>query len=213
MYSLCIEIGEAAPGPPHRGARNPIFGPLKTAGFIVKIGADIVDPDVPIAVEAGTDYKITVTSLSGQQQFRGTLIILSKPATLMLDRLTLPADSVLRMSDICPDVARSGVTHQNNELKTSVETTMKFDKAYGEVLLDVNVVVVNREISQGGSYFYWSQFKLNVAGGVTAAPVAAPIKKPKCGLFRRGLFCPFTACGFFGRLIYGKEFCVGFYEK
>ena len=36
------------------------------------------------------------------------------------------------------------------------------------------------------------------------APVRAPVKHPvkkSCGLFKLNLFCPFTGCGFFGRLL------------
>jgi hypothetical protein len=41
---------------------------------------------------------------------------------------------------------------------------------------------------------------------IVRAPVPAPIKK-ECGLFGEGIFCPFTFCGFFGRLLFGKRNC------
>jgi hypothetical protein len=33
------------------------------------------------------------------------------------------------------------------------------------------------------------------------APTIAPARATTCGLFRRGIFCPFTLCGFFGRWV------------
>jgi hypothetical protein len=41
------------------------------------------------------------------------------------------------------------------------------------------------------------------------APVPVPVPAPgrKCGLFHKGIFCPFTFCGFFGRLIFGSKNC------
>jgi hypothetical protein len=41
---------------------------------------------------------------------------------------------------------------------------------------------------------------------IVRAPVPAPIKK-ECGLFREGVLCPLTFCGFFGKLILGKRNC------
>jgi Reeler domain len=206
---LCI-VGASAPGEPHReDDRNPQTGPLNTAGFIVKVGNEMLDTAATITLRAYQDYVVTLTSVDGQKEFRGALMILSKPGvpTLGLFKLQPEQESKLKVSDICEDYYRSGVTHIDSDLKTSVEATVKFDENYDEIFLDVNVVVINRQISEGsegGSSFYWDQFKLKVEGA-TPAPSQAPA--PKCGLFRLGIFCPFTLCGFLGQLLFGSVGC------
>jgi hypothetical protein len=115
-----------------------------------------------------------------------------------LFKLQPEQESKLKLSNVCDDEFRSGVTHFNNDTKTSVEATVKFDENYDELFLDVNVVVSNRVTAEGGSFFYWDQFKLKVEGATPA---------PKCGLFCLGIFCPFTLCGFLGRLLFGSVRC------
>jgi hypothetical protein len=85
---------------------------------------------------------------------------------------------------------------------------MTFEKNYDEIFLDVNVVrvVLNREVDKGGSFFYWDQFKLKVESA-TPAPAPAPSPEPKCGLFRLGIVCPFTLCGFLGQKLFGSVGC------
>ena len=200
-------VGVAAPGSPHTSpGRSPQTGPLAIAGFIVKIGDQILDANTPITLQAYQDLRIVVTSESGVQPFKGALVIVSKVGldTQNTFSLTPEDETKLQISPACPSFARDGVTHIDNELKTSVEATMRFDENIQDLLLDVNVVVINKGVSEGGSFYYYSQYKINVEGA-TSPPSSTPIKK--CGLFGLGFFCPVNACGFFGRLIYGDDFC------
>jgi hypothetical protein len=74
---LCI-VGASAPGEPHReDDRNPQTGPLNTAGFIVKVGNTTLDPAKLTRLRAHQDYTLTLTSVDGQKEFRGALMILS----------------------------------------------------------------------------------------------------------------------------------------
>ena len=200
-------LGKSAPGDPHTSiGRRPQTGPLAGAGFIVKIGDEILDIETPITVNAYEDIRVTVTSEGGEQPFRGALLIVSKAGNSTVDAFSLTtADATkLQINTLCPSNAASGVTHVDNEIKTSVEATMRFDENFQDLILDVNVVVINRLVSEGGSFYYYSQYKINVQG---ATPPPTPAKNRRCGIFRLGLFCPFSACGFFGRLIYGDDFC------
>jgi hypothetical protein len=204
-------IGEAAPGNPHTAAeRSPLTGPLSMAGFIVKIGDETLNTSTPITVQAYEDLRVEITSESGEQPFRGALMIVSKTGGVIEEAFTLnEADaSKLQINTLCAPSAASGVTHVNNELKTSVGATLRFDENIQEVLLDVNVVVINRIASEGGSIYYYSQFKINVIGA-TPPPTRTPTRTPtrKCGIFGLGLFCPFKKCWFLYRLIFGDVSC------
>jgi hypothetical protein len=201
------ELGKASPGDPHTSAgRRPQTGPLAGAGFIVKIGDQTLDVGTPITVQAYEDIRVVVTSVGGEQPFRGAMVIASKAGldTAGTFSLTTEDATKLQISPLCVTKAADGVTHVDNELKTSVEAMMRFDDNIQELQLDVNVVVINKVLSQGGSFYYYSQYKINVQG---ATPPPTPTSIRKCGLFGLGFFCPFSACGFFGRLIYGDDFC------
>jgi hypothetical protein len=160
-------------------------------------------------LQANVDLPVVVTSDTGEQPFRGALVIASKPGVTIENVFSLSDAELakLQISTICPSLNADGVTHVDNELKTSVEATLRFDENIQELLLDVNVVVINKILSLGGSFYYWSQFKINVEGATAAPTPSRPRLFDGCGLFRLGLFCPVTACGFFGRLIYGDDFC------
>jgi hypothetical protein len=113
-------IGESAAGSPHRqDDRNPQTGPLNTAGFIVKVGDQILSTATPITLQTNIDYPIVLTSVSGQKNFRGALMILSQPlvATTGLFTLQPEQESKLQISPFCEEDLRSGVTHINNNMK------------------------------------------------------------------------------------------------
>ena len=197
----------AAPGNPHTSAgRSPQTGPLAIAGFIVKIGDVILDTNTPITVQAYQDLRVVVTSEGGEQPFRGALVIVSKPGISTVGSFSLTTDGTTKLqsqSELCFSLKADGVTHIDNELKTSVEASLTFDENIQEVLLDVNVVVVNRMVSDGGSFYYYSQYKINFEGA-TASPTVTPVCRGFLGI---GIFCPFLFCGFFRRLLLGNRDC------
>ena len=208
-------LGVAAPGNPHTSAgRSPQTGPLAIAGFIVKIGDVILDTNTPITVQAYQDLRVVVTSEGGEQPFRGALVIVSKPGIPILNAFSLTTNDETKLQSqnaTCAPLNADGVTHVDNEIKTSVEATLNFDQNIQELLLDVNVVVVNRIVSNGGSFYYYSQYKINVEGA-TSSPTLAPIRGgigggSGCGLLGLGIFCPTSFCGFFGRLLLGDRDC------
>ena len=201
--------GKAAPGDPHTSAgRNPQTGPLSLVGLIVKIGDVILDAATPIVVKPNEDLRVVVTSPEGNTTFRGALLIVSKIGFVADGTFSLTAADAtkLQISTVCPTTAASGVTHVDRELKTSVEATIRFDENVQDLLLDVNIVLINRLVSEGGSAYYYSQYKINVEGP-TKAPTVAPTGGSNCGLFGLGIFCPFSFCGFFGRLLLGPRDC------
>jgi hypothetical protein len=116
--------------------------------------------------------------------------------------------SKVKISDPCLELGYGGITHMNPELKSNVTTTMMFDQNYDDLRFDVNIVVMNRNILEGGSAYYYSQYTMKVEGAVDAAtksPTAAPTRG--CGIFALSLFCPLTFCGFFSRLLFGSDGC------
>jgi Reeler domain len=199
------EVGKAAPMSLHLAAsRNPTTGTLLSANFIVKIDGVVLDPDATNEIQANRELEVVITSDTGQQAFKGALMIVSKSALLTTDIFTLSTAQAtdLQLNALCPNEGRSGVTHVDNNVKTSIAATMQFDENIDDLKFDVNVVVQNND---AGSFFYWTQYTLKVVGA-TAPPTAAP-RSRGCGLFGFNLFCPFTLCGLFGRLIFGDDFC------
>ncbi len=200
-------VGKATPQSLHIDPpRKHVLGSLESAGFIVTINEVVLTADTVIELQAYEEVRVVATSEGGEQQFRGALLIASKTGANMAGTFSLSTTEAIKLkaSDSCPSILADGVTHVDNELKTSVEASMTFRENFQDLLLDVNIVVINRSLSLGGSFFYWSQYKVNVAG---ATPAPTPASTRGCGLFGFGFFCPYTGCGFFGRLIYGDDFC------
>ena len=207
------DIGEAAPGSLHQSPfRQPETGSLAAGGFQVLLDDAALDPAVPKAVSANQDIQVRVTSLDGTKEFRGVLLILSQAgfsSTIGAFQLTTDEELAVQISGPCIDDGYAGITHVNNDLKSNVTASMIFDKNYGDLKFDVNIVVQNRGPGQGGSQYFHSQYSMKVEGGAssaTAAPATAPTNL-SCGLFGGGIFCPLTLCGFFGRLLLGSDRC------
>ena len=206
-------INEASPDSLHTFfLREPQTGSLSTGGYHVLLDDDDgpLDPAVPITVKANSEIRVVVTSIDGQKEFRGILLILSQVGFSTIGTFQLTTEDELakaKISDPCLQLGYGGITHTDAELKSNVTTTMMFDKNYDNLKLDVNIVVMNRNQNEGGSQYYYSQYSLKVEGAdevATKAPTAAPTT---CGLFGRSLFCPLTFCGFFSRLIFGSDGC------
>jgi hypothetical protein len=198
--------GASAPGEPHflpEPGKTIATGPLEDAGFIVTIDGVLLEPGVPLDVQAYEDLQVVMTSSSGIQPFKGALMVVSKEGLDTRGAFIETGLSGLQLNFICEfDFTRSGVTHLNNDIKTSVSATMRFTENIADLLFDANIVVVNNAQE---SFYYYTGYTINVVGA-TSPPTRAP-RRRKCGLFGLGLFCPFTACGLFGRWLYGDDFC------
>jgi hypothetical protein len=201
-------VGKASPNGAHLQAeRNPRNRHLDEGLFYIQVGGTILnDTNVTYDVNANEDILIILTSTDEAQIFRGILLVASSIGSNLTGELFLEGDeqsSLLRqMNATSCEAGRAGVTHIDNEIKTSVEATLNLKANYNPLLLDVNIVAVN---NARNSIFYYDQYKLRVSG---APPTRAPTIRPNCGLFRQGFLCrPKIAfpkiifCGFFGRLI------------
>jgi hypothetical protein len=216
-------IDEAAPGPPHRVAYTsgtftliPRTGPLSDGAFIVTLNGVTLDPAVSTAINALQSYTIAVTSEDGLQSYKGVLVIASSKSTNFTSAVLQPVGPLLQASTPCAVLRRAGVTHISAVSKTTSSSTLNVPTNVADLKLDVNVVVANNEVQ--GSIYYYNQYSLTVTGASPTAPTPAgspastpnmsPVKAPiKCGLFGLSIFCPFTFCGFLGRLIFGTRNC------
>jgi hypothetical protein len=206
------EINEASPGSLHTlFLRQPKTGSLSVGGFQVLLNNEPLDTAIQKTVNASETMSVVVTSLDGQKQFRGILLILSQVGFSTIGTFQLTTDDELakvKISDPCIQAGYGGITHIDAELKLNVTTMMKFDQNYDDLKFDVNIVVMNRNLFDGGSEYYYSQYTMKVEGAndvATKSPTPAPTRG--CGLFGRSMFCPFTFCGFFSRLILGSDGC------
>ena len=201
-------VGMATPQAPHTDpSRKPVTGTLESAGFVVKIDDVVLTADTAIELAAYQPVRMVVTSEGGEQPFRGALLIASNAGVNMAGTFSLTTDDAtkLKASDSCPLINADGVTHVDNELKTSVEASMTFQQNVQDLLLDVNIVVINRELFVGGSFYYWSQYKIDVADSPSSAP--SPSGGSGCLIFLGvRFFCP-NFCGFFGQLLLGPRNC------
>ena len=205
-------VGVASPDSLHTFIlRQPTTGSLNVGGFQVLLDDEPLDPTMPKIVQANQEIKVVVTSLDGIKQFRGLLLILSQVGFSTLGAFQLATDEEIakaKISDPCIESGYGGITHVNADLKDNVTKTMLFDENYDDLRFDVNIVVQNRNAFEGGSYYYYSQYSMKVEGAestATKSPTVAPTRG--CGLFGLTFFCPLTFCGFFARLLFGREEC------
>lgn len=186
----CV-VGVANPQDLHLAlARNPKTGEIQVGGF------DVFLNDVKLAFtntpanktfEFGIeeDQKLTIKAENGNR-FKGVLLLLSKDGTDAFTGL-LPLDP-LKAAPGCVGTPVAGVTHSERSVKTSANSTLRWDGEDGDVLLlDVNIVVQNNVT---GSFYYYSQYRLKAV-----VPESPPVN---CGLFGLGFFC---RCGFFRKLL------------
>ena len=207
-------IGVASPDSLHTfPTRDPMTGSLAAGGFQVLLDDEALDPATPRTVQANQKVNVLVTSLDGIKEFRGILLIVSQvgfSSTIGAFQLTSDEElAMVQISEPCIESGYGGITHLNSDLKSNVTASMMFDKNYDDLRFDVNIVVQNRRAGEGGSRYYYDQYSMKVEGGAssaTAAPSMAPTNL-SCGLFGRGIFCPLTLCGFFGRLLLGSDRC------
>jgi hypothetical protein len=190
-------IGAAAPEDTHLST-NSVTGPLSVGKFIVTLDGVTLDPAVSTAINASQSYTIAVTS-NGDRQYKGVLVIASSASTNFTSAVLQPVGPLLQASTPCAVISRAGVTHNSAALKTTSSSTLNVPKNVADLKLDVNVVVANNDVQ--GSIYYYNQFSFTVT---TPAPVKPRIR---CGLFGLSIFCPFTFCGFLGRLIFGSKNC------
>jgi hypothetical protein len=197
--------GSAAPQSLHLQRPNIVTGSIAKGEFLVKFNGVDISNQTSITVVTGADVIVELTSATGLP-FKGALLIVSKTAVDVSGKFTLSTAQAtdLKISDICPSEGKSGVTHVDRNIKTSVATTMKFDQTYDDLFFDVNVVVVNNDTD---SFYYHSQYTFDVVAGATAPAGAPTTGSSKCGIFGLSIFCPLTFCGFFGKLLFGSENC------
>lgn len=101
----------------------------------------------------------------------------------------VPVSPLTKESIGCENFALASLVHEEPSEKQNLPGKF-FWPVEGQVLyLDVNIVRNNNQTA--GSQYSFSQYVLQTA----------TIQAPSCGLLGLSIFCPFTFCGIFGRLL------------
>jgi hypothetical protein len=131
--------------------------------------------------------------------FKGILVILSGGNPEKRDEINTKIPGGLRATGVgtedsigCENFGVASISHTERSEKKSLTGTLYWPVPNQKLYLDVNIVKNNNETAK--SQYYYTQFILQ--GGVRPDP--AP---PRCGLLGLSIFCPFTFCGVFGRLL------------
>jgi hypothetical protein len=161
------------------------------------------------------------------EPYRGVLLLLHQSSSgLDMSKALVPL-GMYQSAPGCLGTLVAGVTHQEDAFKnqTLPIALLRYNVVATGIKLDVNVVVANNSTH---SLYYYTQFTLDAVASPTAAPTKSPTKRPtlaptrrptmpptkapvttvplssspsSCGLFRRGIFCPLSGCGWIGRLL------------
>jgi hypothetical protein len=159
------------------------------------------DPAFANLFQFGAELKLTLQSGPGQY-LKGLLVIASGGDSNNVSGFDTRTPRALIITDTnrtrepigCVNQTVSAVGHNSRSQKRSVSMTLQWPTSGQLFYLDVNIVRNNNLTA--GSQYYFTQYTM-ISG--TKGSVS-PTKKP-CGLLRLGFFCPFTLCGFFGKLL------------
>ena len=166
---VCI-VGGPAVRASHTSNPNNITGAIEAALFAVKIGNKTLNSTAVNAIAATVDLPVELTSTNGTE-FRGVLVVLNGNNSLVSNLFISPNSTDYKAQVNCSTAGDAGFTHISNGLKSNFTATMNLP--YSEsAFLDVNIVVVNREIS----IYYHTRYMLlgDPAPPTTKSPTKAP---------------------------------------
>jgi hypothetical protein len=174
--------------------RNPRTGDLSSNGFEVYLNGTLLESGnitSPTLFRAHMNNDLVVKAVNGT--FRGILMLLYQPAVNVHEGEGLTPKSPLQAATGCAGTLTSGVTHTENSQKEEANAIIHYDTTEGVATLDINIVVANNDVD--GSAYFFQKYYLQAFGEEEEH------EEKKCGLFGLSFFCPFTGCGFFGRLL------------
>ncbi len=153
-----------------RSAQHGSFGrgdPIAQGGFTITIGGMSPSLGNTLDLNVGQEYNVKIERTNGS--FRGLLFRLPGPNVF-----SIPAASGADGFQLHPscDADVSAVTHSNNDDKSLLEFTLKYESA-GEKILDVTTV-----ITKSAGNWYHSSYLLNFLEVPTSTPTKAPTLMP-----------------------------------
>lgn len=168
-----------AVGGPHLD-ENAITGSLEDFGLRISVNSDELESSGTISVPANSENMISLFAEAPEagSEYRGFLFRLSHPdGVSTLDLLDIPESSAdeAQVAAVCTDIDVAGITHVNNEPKTSMSVTMNVPEATDGLVLDVTAVIWNRLVNETFvSEYYYSQYQINVEASAegTTMPTA-----------------------------------------
>jgi hypothetical protein len=196
--------------------RNPRTGDIQSNGFDVYLNNTLIQPGsrlFPTYFKAHVNLNVTVKSRTGER-FRGILLLLHQPGVNVHIGEGLLPRRPFKEAVGCGGTNISGVTHAENSFKSEANAILHYDTTTGVCILDVNIVTANNEVD-GSSYFFSEYFLRAVDDGDDDHDDGDhddedgdhddeddhDDESKSCGLFGLSMFCPFTFCGMFGRLL------------
>ena len=156
-----------AVGDPHRDAAEV----NEDVGVVLTLDGTEYEDDTDIELSAGSEIAGTVTA-AGDEPIRGILIRMEcdEDATLST------SDGNLQPASVCAAPA-TGLTHNNNNTKSSLGFTISSDVA-NECTLDVTIVLVNTEAVSNFGYGGYFLSLLEPAAPTPAPTGPAPTPAP-----------------------------------
>ena len=158
-------------------------GPLGDFGINVTLNGDLLVPDTPTDIMTMMEYNLTI--VASDNPFTGFLSrIEGSGDDPFLDTTSAlaPYDSQAQVAvGTCIYVNRvGGVSHTNNDQKTSVSTKLQMDDPAAGLLLDITVVVRCVD-ALNVSEWYYSRYVLNAVSPPTEAPTMIFPSEPTSG--------------------------------
>ncbi|GKY90714.1 hypothetical protein MPSEU_000044800 [Mayamaea pseudoterrestris] len=160
----CSGGGAAVQGEHLDGSKDLTSGSLEEAGFQVLLDGTQLSESDDFVIEVGKDAVLTLVATGGTP-FKGVLMRVEASDVDVQDTAALTPSDNVQNAGVCAAPV-GGVTHFNNDEKTSASATLRFDTAT-DVTLDVTVVVANDDSE---SIFYYQGFTGAAAGDAGASP-------------------------------------------
>lgn len=147
-------------------------GPLSDAGITVTLNDTALVPDTPTDISTTESYNLTIAS--DNTTFTGFLARIEGSGDdpfLDTTAALAPYDNLAQVAvGTCVLVHRvGGVSHTNADPKSSVSTELKMEMPANGLLLDITVVLRNKD-ALNVSEWYFSRYELNAVGSPTVAP-------------------------------------------
>jgi hypothetical protein len=158
-------VGESSAGGLHLRAANITTGLLQEFGLEVLLNGQVLSDANATDFVVGRDHLLTLRSTTGAI-FRGLLFSLGAGDNRAdtTDALDVAPESaaILRVASVCIAEDVGGLTHVNNLGKTEAAGVLRMDEMDSNLILDVTVVIENRN---DVSSFYYTQYTLNAVEG------------------------------------------------
>lgn len=184
--------------------RNPQSWNFAKDGLFMTVGGqfafvvDNLDPTFSNVLQAQVDNNVTVFA-PNVTYMKGILAILHGGDYDVVDTRTpeaiIATDPRTYLSygpgNGCENFKVAAVIQKDASIKREIFFNMRWDTCGTKLFLDTNIVKNNNQAQ--GSQFYYDAFAFT-AGDL-------PFEREACGFLGLSIFCPFSFCGVFGRLL------------